>query len=251
MARIEPLDRSDLTEHEDGLALVEAMMGFVPNSMPTMARVPGLLPAFQGLGAAVLMNDLVSPGLKQMIAMMTSAGAGCRYCQAHTSSNAARFGVPEHKLAAIWQFETSEHFSAAERAALRLAFHAGQVPNAATDADFAAAREHFSDEQIAACVEDAVTGGGQVVALRKSGSATIAPAHSTVELLDHTRGAKTDTVPVSVMLQGEYGIRDVVLGVPAHLGPGGLVLVEELPLSTKEQAMLETAAKAIRARLQA
>ena len=152
MARIEPLDRSDLTEHEDGLALVEAMMGFVPNSMPTMARVPGLLPAFQGLGAAVLMNDLVSPGLKQMIAMMTSAGSGCRYCQAHTSSNAARFGVSEDKLAASWQFETSEHFDEAERAALRVAFAAGQTPNQVTDDDFAALKQHYTDDQATAIV---------------------------------------------------------------------------------------------------
>jgi hypothetical protein len=60
MARIEPLGRADLAEHEQGFALVEQMMGFVPNSMFTMARVPGLLPAFQGLGAAVLGNGLIS-----------------------------------------------------------------------------------------------------------------------------------------------------------------------------------------------
>ena len=152
MARIEPLPRTDLTEHEDGLAMVEAMMGFVPNSMPTMARVPGLLPAFQGLGAAVLMNDLVSPGLKQMIAMMTSAGSGCRYCQAHTSSNAVRMGESEEKLAAIWEYETSDHFDDAERAALRVAFGAGQSPNQVSDADFAELKQHWSDDQAAAIV---------------------------------------------------------------------------------------------------
>ena len=54
MARIEPLPRDELAAHEAGFAMVEQMMGFVPNSMFTMARVPGLLPAFQGLGAAVL-----------------------------------------------------------------------------------------------------------------------------------------------------------------------------------------------------
>lgn len=127
-------------------------MGFVPNSMPTMARVPGLLEGFQGLGAAVLMNDLIPPGLKQMIAMMTSAGSGCRYCQAHTSSNAARFGVAEDKLAAIWEFETSDHFDEAERAALRVAFGAGQSPNQVSDDDFAALKQHWSDDQATAIV---------------------------------------------------------------------------------------------------
>ncbi len=107
----------------------------------------------------------------------------------------------------------------------------------------------LSDDQIAACVQDAVTGGGQVVALKKSGSATIAPAHATMELLDHMRGARTGPVPVSVMLDGEYGISGVVLGVPAHLGATGLIGVEELRLTPAERAALQAAAEAIRTRL--
>ena len=102
---------------------------------------------------------------------------------------------------------------------------------------------------IADCVKDAITGGGQVVALKKSGSATIAPAHATVELLDHIRGARIGPIPVSVMLDGEYGITGVVLGIPAHLGASGLVAVEELRLSADETAALQTAAAAIRTRL--
>jgi malate dehydrogenase len=104
-------------------------------------------------------------------------------------------------------------------------------------------------EQIEACVQDAIAGGGQVVALRKSGSATIAPAHASIELIDHIRGARTGPVPVSVMLHGEYGIDGVVLGVPAHLGAGGLVEVEELRLTAEENAALQNAAEAIRVRL--
>ena len=127
-------------------------MGFVPNSMPTMARVPGLLEAFSALGAAVIGNpDLPTP-LIQMVAQVASSAAGCRYCQAHTAHTAARLGVSEAKLADLWSFETSDHFDDAERAALRLAFHAGQVPNAATDDDFATLRTHFDDNQIAGLV---------------------------------------------------------------------------------------------------
>lgn len=152
MAHIDPLDRKDLAEYEPAFAMVEQMMGFVPNSMFTMARVPGLVPAFQGLGAAVLANPLISRELAQMVAMMSSVGAGCRYCQAHTGHTAERMGIASEKLEAIWSFETSEHFDDAERAALRIAFHSGQQPNAATPDDFDAAREHFSDDQIAAIV---------------------------------------------------------------------------------------------------
>lgn len=108
---------------------------------------------------------------------------------------------------------------------------------------------YLSSDQIAACVEDAITGGGQVVALKKSGSATIAPAHATLELIDHLRGARTGPVPASMMLTGEYGIEGVVLGVPVHLGQGGLVEVAELRLSAAEVDALQAAASAIRARL--
>ena len=109
--------------------------------------------------------------------------------------------------------------------------------------------KYLTDKQIAGCVKDAVTGGGQVVALKKSGSATIAPAHASVELLDHIRGARAGSVPVSVMLKGEYGIDGVVLGVPAHLGMSGLIEVEELTLTATELSALQTAANAIRTRL--
>ncbi len=107
----------------------------------------------------------------------------------------------------------------------------------------------LSEDEIGACARDAVTGGGQVVALRRSGSATIAPAHATVEILDHVRGVRAGPVPVSVMLNGEYGVDGVVLGVPAHLGQTGLVRVEILNISETERTALRTAADAIRHRL--
>ncbi len=109
--------------------------------------------------------------------------------------------------------------------------------------------EFLSPEAIEHCVKDAITGGGQVVALRKTGSAVLAPAHAIVEVIDHMRGARAGSVPVSVMLEGEYGIDGVVLGVPCHLGLSGLLDVVELPLSEDEGAKLKTAADAIRGRL--
>ncbi len=111
--------------------------------------------------------------------------------------------------------------------------------------------ERFLTEvQIEACVKDAVTGGGQVVALKKSGSATVAPAHGVVEMLDHIRGARVGPVPATVMLLGEYGVHDIVLGVPAHLGKSGLVEVEELNITATERHNLHAAAEAVRKRLE-
>lgn len=112
-----------------------------------------------------------------------------------------------------------------------------------------AASELLTAAMLAACASEAVGGGGAVVALKKTGSATIAPALSTIEVIDHLRGARTGPVPVSILLEGEYGISGVVLGVPCHLGAGGLLAVEELPLADAELAALRKAAAAIRARL--
>ena len=107
----------------------------------------------------------------------------------------------------------------------------------------------LSRARIDACVERTIGAGAQVVALRKTGSATVAPAHATVEVLEHLRGARAGTVPVSVRLEGEYGLDGVVLGAPCLLGPRGLIKVEELPLAESEHTALTRAAAAIRARI--
>ena len=107
----------------------------------------------------------------------------------------------------------------------------------------------LTPEAIQASVKDAVTGGGQVVAIRKTGSATLAPAHATLEVLDALRGARVGAIPVSVMLRGEYGIENVVLGVPCLLGPAGVSEVVELRLSDDELKALRAAAVAVAARI--
>ena len=99
------------------------------------------------------------------------------------------------------------------------------------------------------CVRRAVEGGAEVVSLRKTGSASLAPAHAVMELLEHLRGARTGAVPATVMLTGEYGVEDVPLGVPCHLSMRGLAEVEELPISDAERDRLLAAAAAIRERL--
>lgn len=107
----------------------------------------------------------------------------------------------------------------------------------------------LDDEQIDACVRETIHGGGAVVALRKTGSATLAPAHAVLEIIDHLRGARTGWVPVSIMLNGEFGIHDVVLGVPVQLGNDGVQTVVEVPLTETESALVAKAAVAIQKRL--
>ena len=83
------------------------------------------------------------------------------------------------------------------------------------------------------------TGGGQVVALRKTGSAALAPAHAIVEMIDHMRGARAGLVPVSVMMEGEYGIEDATFMDDARTLPGeGMATVSEaiaaVPVQVKQ-----------------
>jgi uncharacterized peroxidase-related enzyme len=150
MSRVKPLTDEELTEYQDIMAPSKQRLGFIPNSQRVMAHKPELLKAFNELGKAVnnQTDGSIPAPLKYMIANAASLSAGCMYCVAHTGGGTARTGTDEEKIAAIWEFETSDLFSEAERSALRFAQAAASVPNMATDADFADLRKHFTEYQI-------------------------------------------------------------------------------------------------------
>ncbi|MEM7000514.1 MAG: carboxymuconolactone decarboxylase family protein [Pseudomonadota bacterium] len=168
MSHLEPLDRADLQQLEPVLAASEAMMGFVPNSMLTMAHMPQLTMAFSMLAGTVFGADLkqlvqnnaphvpqdpeaaaaLPPDQVQLIAYATSLAAGCRYCQAHTSHNGVRFGLSEEKITNLLNYADSDAYSATEKALIGIALAAGAVPNEASKEHFDALKQHFSDRQI-------------------------------------------------------------------------------------------------------
>ena len=147
MTHITPKQREDVPDLAPMLQMVEASMGFLPTSMMTMAHWPDLTQAFGGLGATILNTGELDPGLKQMIAFAVSNAAGCRYCQAHTAKSAQKNAVSAEKIQAIFEFESSDSFSDQEKAALRVAVHAGMVPNAVEAQHMAELSKHFSDKQ--------------------------------------------------------------------------------------------------------
>lgn len=104
-------------------------------------------------------------------------------------------------------------------------------------------------QTIERAVSSTVDGGAAVVELRRTGSANIAPAHAIVEVLDAMRGSRSGPIPVSIRLEGEYGIDGVVVGVPVLLGRHGVAEVVELELAAEELAGLRAAAEAVRRRL--
>jgi len=148
MTLINPKTIEELPELEGFFGIVEAGMGFVPESMLTMAHWPELLQTFTGLSGTILAGGELDPALKQLIAFVTSHAAGCRYCEAHTSHSAARRGVSPEKIDAAFEFETSDLFSPAEKAALRVALHAGMVPNAVEPEHIAGLSLHYSEKQV-------------------------------------------------------------------------------------------------------
>ena len=150
MTLVTPKSREQLPEMEPIFSMVEASMGFVPTSMLTMAHWPELLQTFGAFAGNVLNSGKVDPGLKQLIAFVISNSAGCRYCQAHTSHSAAKRGVSVEKINAAFEFETSDLFDEAECAALRVALHAGMVPNAVEPTHMTVLNEHYTARQ---CVE--------------------------------------------------------------------------------------------------
>jgi uncharacterized peroxidase-related enzyme len=150
VSHIEPLSINETNEAKADIEGLASATGFVANSMLTLARRPEIARAVLGLIRAVVRNPngTVDPALRWMVAHVTSRSNGCVYCSAHTFKNGADNGVPDDKLDAIWEFETSPKFSKAERAALRIAVTGAQCPAYATDEDMAELRRHFTEEQV-------------------------------------------------------------------------------------------------------
>jgi uncharacterized peroxidase-related enzyme len=150
MSRVNPLSEESLPpEFASVIDRYKKVLGFVPNSLLTMARKPKVAKAFNDLGAAIWQSLTVPHDLYMLVFHMASYARGCRYCQAHSIHILAHSPTRSAaKLDALWSYETSPLFTEAERAAMRFAQSAAAVPNAVTDVDIDALRHHFSEDQI-------------------------------------------------------------------------------------------------------
>ena len=105
--------------------------------------------------------------------------------------------------------------------------------------------ELLPKEKIDAIVQRTRDGGAEIVNLLKT-SAWYAPASAVVEMVDAVLRDKKKILPCAAYLQGEYGMRDIYLGVPVQLGASGMEKVIEIALTPEEGAALEKSAKAVR-----
>jgi uncharacterized peroxidase-related enzyme len=131
MPLVSPLSTDHSKEVIELAKFFNETLGFPPNSVLTMQRRPEIAKAFINLNMAVMENHgNVTSEQKRLIGYLTSAVTGCRYCQAHTILAAHRYGGSDARLAAIWEFRSSDLFTDAEKAAFEFALAASAVPNA-------------------------------------------------------------------------------------------------------------------------
>lgn len=106
-------------------------------------------------------------------------------------------------------------------------------------------------ERVQAIETRTANGGAEIVGLLKTGSAWYAPGTSTVEMVDSIILDKKRVLPCSVLLQGEYGLNGLFVGVPVKLGAAGVEKIYELNLSKEELAALHTSAGSVKGLVEA
>ena len=106
--------------------------------------------------------------------------------------------------------------------------------------------ELLPPQKVAAIVDRTVKGGGEIVALLKTGSAYYAPSAAAVQMVEAILLDRKRILPCAAYLDGEYGIKGVVVGVPVKLGSKGIEQVIEIKLTPEEEALLKKSAEAVK-----
>jgi malate dehydrogenase len=105
--------------------------------------------------------------------------------------------------------------------------------------------ELMTPERIAALVQRTRNGGAEIVGLLKTASAFYAPSAAAVEMAESILKDKKKILPCAAYLEGEYGIRDLFIGVPVKLGAKGVEQVIEIKLTPEENTALQKSAAAV------
>ncbi len=111
--------------------------------------------------------------------------------------------------------------------------------------------DRISKERLESIVRRTRDGGSEIVKLLKTGSAFYAPSAAIADMADSILGDRRKIIPCSVLCQGEYGIKNLFVGVPAKLGASGVEAILEYDLTPAEKAGLMKSAEAIKELCQA
>ena len=110
--------------------------------------------------------------------------------------------------------------------------------------------EFLATDIIEAIVDRTRSGGGEIVGLLGDGSAYYAPAASVAQMVEAILKDQRRVLPVTACLQGEYGLNDVFVGVPAILGANGLEKIVEVELDEFEKEMFGRSVASVKDTLQ-
>jgi alkylhydroperoxidase family enzyme len=113
-----------------------------------MGHWPELRAQFNQLIKIVWNERELSEQFKQELFTMASQASGCLHCQSHGAFHLNAIGTDTARIRAIWEYEKSDLFTDAERAAFDLVRAAAQSPNATTAEHFQALRKHYTETQI-------------------------------------------------------------------------------------------------------
>ncbi len=102
------------------------------------------------------------------------------------------------------------------------------------------------DDKVKAVVARASRGGAEIVDLLKTGSAFVAPAVATIEMVESILLDERRILPCAAYLDGQYGVDGGYVGVPLRLGAGGIQEIYEIPLSSEEAAAMKAAGDAVK-----
>ena len=106
--------------------------------------------------------------------------------------------------------------------------------------------ELLPQETIDKMVERTVEGGREIVDLLKKGSAFYAPSAGIARMAEAIALNKKEILPCAALLEGEYGIKDTVIGVPVKLGKSGIEQIIELELTAEEKQALTNSAEGVK-----
>jgi len=104
----------------------------------------------------------------------------------------------------------------------------------------------MNEQELAETEEKTKQGGAEIVGLLKTGSAYYAPAASAVRMVESIVSDEGAVLPCSVLARGEYGIKDIFIGLPAKLDKSGFSGIVKMGLNEKERAELAKSAEAIK-----
>jgi malate dehydrogenase len=104
----------------------------------------------------------------------------------------------------------------------------------------------LSQEKLDAIVERTRKGGGEIVALLKTGSAFYAPAASAIAMAESYLKDQKRVLPCAAYLNGVYGVTDMYVGVPVLIGANGVEKIVEIPFDATESAMFEKSVAAVK-----